>query len=105
MARRLARPKRLSPRPRSGAPASAFNYIAVNSDGICLVCGRAGFEWELEIPAAAASGAAGRAALQEAVGKGEFCAAILPDGGKLVHAIGCEHCLLHLCVCFLAGDN
>jgi hypothetical protein len=29
----------------------------------------------------------------------------LPDGGKLVHAIGCEHCLLHPCVCFLAGDN
>eukprot|EP01043_Picozoa_sp_COSAG02_P022438 COSAG02_NODE_1167_length_14137_cov_25.567175_2_plen_112_part_00 len=51
---------------------------------------RAGFEWEIEIPAADASGAAGRAALQEAVGKGEFCAATLPDGGKLVHAIGCE---------------
>lgn len=49
---------------------------------------RAGFEWEVEIPAAQASGAAGRAALQEAVGKGEFCAVVLPDGGKLVHAIG-----------------
>ena len=57
---------------------------------------RAGFEWEVEIPAADASGAAGRAALQEAVGKGEFCAAILPDGGKLVHAIGCEPILRYL---------
>jgi hypothetical protein len=63
---------------------------------MCLHCNRAGFEWEVEIPAADASGAAGRAALQEAVGKGEFCAAILPDGGKLVHAIGCELGLQYL---------
>lgn len=47
---------------------------------------RAGFEFECEIPAEGSVGER-QAALSEAVGKGEFCAVTLPDGGRLVHAI------------------
>jgi hypothetical protein len=67
-----------------------MNWSADENNLTRSVCNRAGFEWEVEIAAADASGATGRAVLQEAVGKGEFCAATLPDGGKLVHAIGYE---------------
>ena len=52
---------------------------------------RAGFGWEAELRAEEASGLPGHAALQEAVGKGEYVAVSCSAGCRLVR---CAH---HIC--------
>jgi len=69
----------LVPVPAASAKACKAAFLAAATG--------AGFAFELELPPDIASGAAGQAALKQAVGDGEFFAVTLPDGTKLVHAL------------------